>query len=472
MDEVATVPETSAAVVTPFWQRMPQLFLFPLQRPPLLRNVFSTLLFCVVTLVIYPQMAAAPGRTKFLLFLAWCALSLYIARFAFLVIERSASGYLDTRAYPKTEESADWLRPVKMFLVMVLVPVVIALLGGALSSTFLTVAAMVAFALLLPASVMVMTMTDSFADAVNPMRCTRTALSIGPPYLLLCLFLFMLYIGFQQAIDVLLPHPHAGTAPAPMSVASFGLTGFVVTLVGNYFFVLTCALIGYAMFQYSGVLGIAVVGPGETRVRGPTTSSAHARRMREALIGKLVAAGEFREAIEVLSDELRMRPADLSLHVRLHTLLLQEGSRPRIEDHAERYLELLLAASNAKEALALFEQTRQMFPNFAPRDVARLPQLASAAIDAHKPEIAAELIRGFDRKHPGHPKIPDVYVIGARILLQSDQAREAKRLLEYVAATFPDSPAAVEAKRYLLRFKSGEDTGSKTEPGNVSRTAT
>ncbi|SPJ17249.1 hypothetical protein SBBP2_2680011 [Burkholderiales bacterium] len=56
--------------------------------------------------------------------------------------------------------------------------------------------------------------------------------------------------------------------------------------------------------------------------------------------------------------------------------------------------------------------------------------------------------------------------------MQSEQAREAKRLLEYVAATFPDSPAAVEAKRYLLRFKSGEDTGSKTEPGNVSRTAT
>jgi tetratricopeptide (TPR) repeat protein len=213
-----------------------------------------------------------------------------------------------------------------------------------------------------------------------------------------------------------------------------------------------CALIGYAMYQYSEVLGIAVVGPGESRQSGPISATAHERRVREAMIGKLIAAGELREAMELISDEMRLRPGDLSLHVRMHTLLLHEGSRPRIEAHAERYLEMLLAASNTKEALTLYEQTQAMFPAFAPHDPARLPQLAAAAIDALKPDLAAQLVRGFDRKYPGHPKVPDVYVIGARIMLQSQHATEARRLLDYVTATYPQSAAAQEAKRYLARF--------------------
>jgi hypothetical protein len=110
-----------------------------------------------------------------------------------------------------------------------------------------------------------------------------------------------------------------------------------------------------------------------------------------------------------------------------------------------------------------------MFADFAPRDPARLPQLAGAAIDALKPDVAAQLIRGFDRKYPGHPKVPDVYVIGARILLQSDRAAEAQRLLEYVTATYPASAAAAEAKRYLVRFAPAQN-GAAGAPSAVVST--
>jgi tetratricopeptide (TPR) repeat protein len=458
----AEVVET-AQDVTPFWQRMPRLFLFPLQRPPLLRNLGATVLFAIVVWMGLPQLPTAPFRWGLLIFLAWVGTALFVARFGFLVIERSAAGYLDTRGYPEQESQVDWWRPIKMFLVLVFVPVAIALLGALLLPKGLVVIALLAFALLLPASVMVLTMTDSFVDAVNPSQCLRTATRIGPPYLLLCLFLFMLSISSRQAVSFLLGGHSAGGAPAAAAAQGaeagllakrgyFSASVFVFTLVGNYFLVLTCALIGYTMYQYSGVLGIAVVGPGEVRRAGPISAAAHERRVREAMIGKLIAAGELKEAMELLSDEMRIRPADLSLHVRMHTLLIHEGSRPRIEAHSERYLELLLASSNFKAALALYEETQAMIPGFTPHDPARLPQLAGAAIDALKPDLAAQLIRGFDRKYPGHPKIPDVYVVGARIMLQSEHAKEARRLLEYVTATYADSPAAIEARRYLVRF--------------------
>jgi hypothetical protein len=463
--QAGDVPEMTPAVM-PFWQRMPRLFLFPLQSPPLLRNLGISALSCVLACVLFSQFVAAPLQLLGCLFLLFCAESLYIAQFSFLVIERTASGYLDSRTYPSTAEAADWGRPIKMFLVLVLVPVLIGVVGHFLPP-FLGRIALFAWALLLPSSVMVMTLTDSFSDAVNPLRCLNTALAIGTPYLLLCLYLVLLNVGFHEVTELVLRGAslaapmaaagkggHAGVAtPMTISLGGFGLRAFCFIVVANYFFILTCALIGYAMYQYSEALGVAVVGPGEVRVAGGATSAtAHARRQREALIGKMVAAGEVHEALELINNELRERPADLSLHVRLHKLLLHEGSRPKIETHAERYLELLLATSSTRDALALWEQTRAMFPAFAPRDPANSAVLANEALAAGKPAVAAELIRGFDRKYPGHPSVPDVYVIGARALLQGGQPAEAQHLLDHVVSLYPDTPAAAQAKRYLQRY--------------------
>ena len=476
MSQAAPPPDASASAVTPFWQRMPRLFLFPLQPAPLMRNVIAAVGFCVVAWFTYPALATAPLRAGLTMVLGWAVASFFIAHYAFLVIERTAFGYLDSRRYPRNEGAVDWRRPLKMFVVMLLVPALIIIIGHLILPGVLVLLLLLAFALLLPASVMVMTMTDNFSEAVNPMRCLQTAMQIGAPYLLLCLFLLMLLIGSQQTLHVLLPGPTAAAphaaaagavtpeAPVPPvvleSTFSLGFAWLVVSLVGNYFLVLMCALIGYAMYQYSAVLGIAVVGPGDARVRGSTSAAAHARRVREAMIGKLVAAGEFHNAIELLNEDLRERPNDLSLHVRLHTLLLHEGSAPRIQEHAERYLELLLTASNFKEALKFFEQTRERIPSFGPRDPGRLPQLAAAAIEAGKTPLAAELIRGFDRKYPGHPKIPDVYVVAARLMLQAQRTSEAQALLRHVANSYRDSAAAAEAKRYLARFEPTSGAGS------------
>ncbi len=70
-----------------------------------------------------------------------------------------------------------------------------------------------------------------------------------------------------------------------------------------YFTYVICALIGYAMYQYADTLEISVVGPGEERVRSVARSrSGDPRtRTRDALIGQMIAAGEIKEAIGLLS---------------------------------------------------------------------------------------------------------------------------------------------------------------------------
>ncbi|MCK6428037.1 MAG: hypothetical protein L6Q72_02980, partial [Burkholderiaceae bacterium] len=191
---------------------------------------------------------------------------------------------------------------------------------------------------------------------------------------------------------------------------------------------------------------------GEVATTGRVSSREHQRRMRDAMIGQMVAAGEIREAIDTLNDDLRDRPSDLALHARLHKLLLIEGSAPRIEDHTERYLELLIKSDNAKEALPLVEEAYGRKADWEPRKLEHVAPLARAALEAGKPQLAAQLIRGFDRKHRMHPDIPQIYLIGAKLLVQSGNTAQAQRILEHLVASYAENPVAAEAKRLAERL--------------------
>jgi hypothetical protein len=207
------------------------------------------------------------------------------------------------------------------------------------------------------------------------------------------------------------------------------------------------------MYQYADVLGVSVVGPGDARTLGRISSAEHKRRTRDALIGQMVAAGEIREAIEMLNADLGEKPSDLSLHSRLHRLLLIEGAAPRIEDHAERYIELLVKTDNAREALPLVEAAFARRPEYEPRTLGLVVPLARGALAAGKAKLAAQLIRGFDKRHRMHPDIPDIYLLGAQVMLEAGAPRaQAMQMLEYLSSKYPGHPAALEAKRLAERL--------------------
>ncbi len=458
---------TAPAPVTPFWRRMPKFFLFPAARAPLIRIAGSAVALAVAGWVFGRNLFAAPGFATLFLLAVLLAATVFIARYGFLVIERTAAGYLHPSQYPALGAQGSPYRPYKMFLVMMVVPVLIGIVGAVFTSPLLMVLLYIGFAALLPASTIVMTMTDSFFEAINPVRALEVARKIGKPYLALCLFLLLLMASSQQAAELLMPKLVGPQIQAQANAigpggdlsALAGTVGrtlaaafFVAGFVGNYFFVLMCALIGYVMYQYADRLGVSVVGPGEVATSGRVSSREHQRRMRDAMIGQMVAAGEIREAIDMLNDDLRDRPNDLSLHARLHKLLLIEGSAPRIEDHTERYLDLLIRSDNAKQALPLAEEAYGRKADWEPRKLEHVALLAQAALEVGKPQLAARLIRGFDKRHRMHPDIPRIYLIGAKLLVQSGDTAQAQRILGHLVANYGESPVAAEAKRLAERL--------------------
>jgi hypothetical protein len=67
--------------------------------------------------------------------------------------------------------------------------------------------------------------------------------------------------------------------------------------------------------------------------------------------------------------------------------------------------------------------------------------------------LAAQLIRGFDRKHKMHPDIPHVYLIGAQLIIQGGgNTEQAQKILEHLVKYYAFHPVASEAQRYLSRL--------------------
>lgn len=422
------------SAVTPFWRRMPKFFLYPMQSGALLRVLGAGAL-----------VAGAVATKSFVLIVPAVLVALvFISRFGFLVIERTAQGFLRVADWPKHFEQGSPYRPYKLFGIYVVAGIVAGLIEGFTGSRFLGFVATLLLSLMIPAATMQLTLTDSFAQSLHPVRVLDIALRIGPPYLLLCGFLFLLQVSSLIAFQTF----------APIFADSIWATAGLFTAVLSYFSLIMCALTGYVMYQYADKLELTVIGPGDSGGRPATMARVNvAARARDALIGRLVAAGEIKEAIETLNADLRDRPNDLSLHARLHKLLLIEGSTPRIEDHAERYIELLIKTDNAREALPMVEDAYRRNESWEPRKLEHVVPLARAALAAGKPQLAARLIRGFDRKHRMHADIPNVYLLGAQVLIASGaNAQQARPILEHLLRTHPQHPAADEAKRTLDRL--------------------
>ena len=453
----STYEYAAGGAIEPFWERIHKFFLLPLDRAVLVRLAAFGAAGVLVVLLLFL------GALGIVLMLAGgLALLVIGARYGFKIIERSSKGFLRPSDYPLSDE--DLVSPylpykyVAMNIVFGLV-FVLAALATRGSEFFSVVVWMLLFVGVMPAATMRLVITGSLRSALNPSEIVSLIKRMGKPYAALVGFVFVAdlcrsygiaAIGFAGGLGAVA----AGLAGGPRAGLGFGAIVLVFFMsVGFWYFTyMICALVGYSMYQYADKLDISVVGPGEQSLRSTATARTVdlKARTRDALIGQMVTAGEIKEAIDLLSDDLRDRPSDLSLHARLHRLLIAEGNRLRIEDHTDKYLTLLVKSQNWREALELYDEAMTRRADWTPRDAANVVPLAQAALRAGKAKEAGLLIRGFDKKNPNHADIPRAYLVGAQLMAEyASKPSEAKRILEHVVQRYAADPAATEAARYL-----------------------
>ena len=233
--------------------------------------------------------------------------------------------------------------------------------------------------------------------------------------------------------------------------------------LGTYMGLVLCALMGYVLYQFhqemhldveidfdahrraGGAEGIARAGSAHKALRQADLQDPLERKLQP-----LVAEGKYEEAIAELKDQMRHARHDPTLNTRLHQLYLLQGDNAATLAHGQQWLVALARAGQGKEALAAWRVLRGLDPLFEIRHGDAVLPLASAASRQGEHELALGLVRGFDKRFPGHADLPGVAFLGARLLSEHGrQHGKAAQLLRALLARYPDHAIAEEARTYL-----------------------
>lgn len=426
----------TVAAIQPFWERLPSFFLLPLSIDKLLTLVLLSL----GSLVAFVLPVPSPLDFVIVEAVIW----LTALRHSFRTMELMAHGHVDAEAQANQilDDPSRVNLPWKMIGLMICCGLAIGVVA-ALSSFLGTLVSLFVSAAL-PAMVMQLCASNSFSESLSPARWWHFMSRIGAPYAVLFLFLFMLSNGAPQALALLTP------------LLGGVLTLPIVNFVFLYFNLIVFALMGYVMYQYHERLGLAV----DVEPEAPEAS-------REPTIDERIAAhlaaGETTAAVELAEGIVRMEPENLAAYERLHKLLQATGMSDKLRLHNKRFFALAMRLGRAPRALQLYRDLAAA-GEVTTLDAGDVLPLAKAADKAHDTKLAIELVRGFDKRFPGHADIPEVYFFSAQ--LASERLRKddlARGLLKTIVSRYPEHALAGEATRYLAvidRLAAAKATGS------------
>lgn len=411
---------TQPAPVQPFWERFPETLLFPMQRGALFTLLFLTLGQLIGWLPI-----------PFVGFLVSVLLTMAMFHYASECLSRAAHGDLEAPEYSShTRESEGWSHMLLQFLLFGSILAVAVFIG---IWPALALMALVAYAM--PAAIILLTMTRSIGEALNPMAWLEIIGKIGAPYILLAAMCLAYFIAGMFA-----------------SVYFASLEGlFLIRLVGSLlswfamqYMVIACFhLMGYVVLQYADRLGHEIVSDAL-----PTTLPNLRADPDQPLVDEtraLSEAGRNDEARRLLLEHMSGRGATPLAHEHYRQLVKRDNDTAALVDHGRRYIPVLAAQHNDKRAVEVFAETVALDRTFRPDIADEVFRVASRATLMGQHQLALHLLDGFHTRHPKHPDVVRNLLLAARICHDRlGNAAQAQKILDFVAAKWPGHPHAAE----------------------------
>jgi hypothetical protein len=407
--------ETSTAhAITPFWQRLPQFFAYP-------ANAASLVYMFVLSLASY-AFFFSPLIGLLLYLGAWGV----FFNHAFAILERTSMGHLAPGASASSAAGEGVGRPLKQLGVLILVGYLDWTIGRNFGQGVGVLFRIVA-ALCLPASIMIIAVTDSLIKAINPLWLVMLIRNVGWPYLLLYVFLLLLSEGSQYALALLAVIPDFLVYP-------------FATFILMYFLLIMYNMMGYVLYQYHEPLGLAVAVKPE----------AHQGASLQDRLGTMVVEGNLQDALATLEVELKRHWEDDTLHERYHKVLVLAGKKGQACQHGREYLGKLVAEKKPGRAVGIYRECLALDAEFKPMEGSHVLRLATSAVELREYPLALDIMKDFAGRFPRHPDIPAANLLAAKVCLEhlQDPAR-AKPYLLYLLHRYKEHPLAPRAQQYL-----------------------
>lgn len=406
---------TSTAAITPFWERLREITLYP-SKPAALMTV--------VLLAALRLLGFLPGVGG----LVNLAISVGLYKYAFEVLRDSANGRTEPpEGSLNVDESLGWgaIRLQAMFLILYVLAAVF--LPGPLA-----IAVSLLLALGLPGAVMSYAMDENFWHALNPGTWLAVMARLGWPYFLAVILILVINLSAQNA-QGLVTH----VLPAIIGVP-------LLYCIAHYALIATFHLMGYLIYQYHEVLGYE---PKEQVVlKRPLDADQGV--LDEA--AELVKQGDPVSATAILRTHIRERGGTDAVHAQYRKLLRLANDRDELLVHGREYLLMLLGQDKDKAAVELLREGMELDPGFAPAQAEQVTRLAAKAAQLGQTAVALRLLNGFARRFPKSPDIPANYLLAARLLSERlGKDAEARALLVQIKAAYPQHPLLPQIEAML-----------------------
>lgn len=401
--------------ITPFWNRIPRFFLYPLQPRGLL-----VLLAVAVPLIALPL--------SFLGLLLRLPLLLGFIKYNLQVLAESSEGQLQPPPLGAVLASDGYSMPLKLFAIYIVLGTLQDVLARLTDSWLLLGLAGLLANLVLPAMIMVLAVSGSLLAALTPSTVSGLILRIGWPYLALYGLLTML--GSSVGGLLLL-------ASQQLELQALVALGVVATL---YIMVIAHHLMGYVVYQYQEALGYST----QPESDADPAQSDYQRFMQEQ---------NYPAALQELRHLVNNRWDDLELHRRLHKLAALVPDRDLLLRHGQAFIPLLRQQKLIREATEVYRACQAVDPQFRPSEAEDYLPIAQMLRESRQPQAAIGLLNGFHRRFPASEQIPALYLLAARIFHEDlDNREQARRILRYCHSTFPQHHlhAAIERQLSLL----------------------
>lgn len=411
--------------ITPFWLRLPKVFLYPIH---------------IHSLIYMLALAGVSGVMGFeSLFATLSQLAIFLAscRYAYAALEHSAQGHLKPPALSFDLLTGSLALPFKQLAVFFIMGVAL-MMAEWLAGPIATLVMLVMIIIWFPASVMELATSHSVGEAINPVQLSASIRAIGWPYALLFLFLFMLSTGNATLQNILLGH---GNHP------HFDL--FLYSFISMYFMLAMFHLMGYVIYQYHEPLGYSVQVDAEQHQGGPAKFVAPPHPVIEQ-VAILLQEGKSEEARQLLKIKVAQERGDMVLRKQYQKLLLLAGDKAALEEHSLSYIGQLMADHKTVVAAEVLRDIQGLLPDFKLGNPDHVYPVMQALKTLREAKLAVKIAQNFHQRNAAHPDLPAIYLLTAKTLCEDlRQDAQAQKILRYLLAQFPQHPLHPEISVYL-----------------------
>ncbi|OGT89474.1 MAG: hypothetical protein A2286_14435 [Gammaproteobacteria bacterium RIFOXYA12_FULL_61_12] len=402
--------------IQPFWNRVPDFFLYVLSPTPLI--------LCVVFGALT---ALLPFWPVYLLLFA------LMTKYAFEALIRTSEGDLDPPGLAADVFNENFGLVFKQLAIYLITGAII--LSLVLKGMLVPAKAMgIAFLFLLPAMTMVLASTSSLLSAINPIMLIGMVTRVGWSYLGLYGLLLVVYMAESNAQGFLL------SRVGPQAIFP------LYNAVNFLFSVLAYHMMGYLLYQHHEALGISQ-RIFESESHDPTGGKLE---QFHAFMEKGMTEAAKAELIGRVRDE----PVNAELRRKLSAFLMVHGTEDDKVKFARYIIPILVENGQANEAGRLYTDLAAGSAGFALGRADHYLALIRALNTMGQGKAAFALAKNIHKRFPKETEVADIYIEMAQLVSHKFSRDDlALQMLGFVLKNYPRHPRCGEAEQLAQTIK-------------------